>query len=64
MLSVALFGAAFTHRNFAFGSETLLRGVAKVDVSTLLYPLLENKLYTAFHFNSCALMKRKELTVH
>lgn len=31
MLNVALFGASFTQRNDAFGSETLLRGVAKVD---------------------------------
>lgn len=28
---VALFGAAFTHRNDAFGSEMVLRGLAKVD---------------------------------
>lgn len=31
MLSGALLGAAFTHRNDTFGSETLLRGVARVD---------------------------------
>lgn len=31
MLSVALFGAPFIHRNDVFGSETLLRGVAMID---------------------------------
>lgn len=31
MLSVELFGAAFMHRNDIFGSEMLLRGVARVD---------------------------------
>lgn len=31
MLSVALFGAALTHRSDAFGSETLLRGATKID---------------------------------
>lgn len=31
MLSGAFLGTAFTHRNDTFGTETLLRGVARVD---------------------------------